>query len=108
MENIIYNELIRRGYSVDVGIVEITQTIEGIKHQSQYEIDFVVNMGNNKVYIQSALNVDTPEKKVQETMSLRNTGDFYRRIVIVDGNRKPWIDEGITYIGVIPYLLDNY
>ena len=107
MENIIYNELIRRGYSVDVGIVEITQTIEGIKHQSQYEIDFVVNMGNNKVYIQSSLNVDSPEKKAQETMSLRNTGDFYRRIVIVDGNRKPWIDDGITYIGVIPFLLDN-
>ena len=107
MENIIYNELIRRGYSVDVGIVEITQTIEGVKHQSQYEIDFVVNMGNNKVYIQSALNVDTPEKKIQETMSLRNTGDFYRRIVIVDGNRKPWVDDGINYIGVIPFLLDT-
>ena len=107
MENIIYNELIRRGYSVDVGIVEITQTVEGVKHQSQYEIDFVVNMGNNKVYIQSALNVDTPQKKAQETMSLRNTGDFYRRIVIVDGNRKPWIDEGITYSGIIPFLLDS-
>ena len=106
MENIIYNELIRRGYSVDVGIVEITQTVDGVKRQSQYEIDFVVNMGNNKIYIQSALNIDTPEKKAQETMSLRNTGDFYRRIVIVDGNRKPWIDEGITYIGVIPFLLD--
>ena len=106
MENIIYNELIRRGYSVDVGIVEITHTIENVKRQSQYEIDFVVNMGNNKIYIQSALNVDTQEKKEQETMSLRNTGDFYRRIVIVDGNRKPWIDEGITYIGVIPFLLD--
>ncbi|MCH5228176.1 MAG: ATP-binding protein [Muribaculaceae bacterium] len=106
MENIIYNDLIRRGYSVDVGIVEITKTIEGVKYQSQYEIDFVVNTGNNKVYIQSALNVDTPEKKTQETMSLRNTGDFYRRIVIVDGNRKPWIEDGITYIGVIPFLLD--
>ena len=107
MENIIYNELIRRGYSVDVGIVEITQTVEGVKHQSQHEIDFVVNMGHNKVYIQSALNVDTPEKKAQETRSLRNTGDFYRRIVVVDGNRKPWVDDGITYIGVIPFLLDN-
>ena len=107
MENIIYNELIRRGYSVDVGIVEISQTLEGVKHQSQYEIDFVVNMGNNKVYIQSALNVDTSEKKAQETMSIRNTGDFYRRIVIVDGNRKLWIDDGITYIGVIPFLLDT-
>ena len=107
MENIIYNELIRRGYSVDVGIVEITQSIEGSRHQYQYEIDFVVNMGNNKIYIQSALNIDTPEKKAQEIMSLRNTGDFYRRIVIVEGNRKLWIDDGITYIGVIPFLLDS-
>ena len=107
MENIIYNELIRRGYSVDVGIVEITQSIEGSRHLYQYEIDFVVNMGNNKIYIQSALNIDTPEKKAQEIMSLRNTGDFYRRIVIVEGNRKLWIDDGITYIGVIPFLLDS-
>ena len=107
MENIIYNELIMRGYSVDVGVVEITQTIDGARRQSQYEIDFVVNMGNNKIYIQSALNVDTPDKKAQETMSLRNTNDFYRRLVIVDGNRKAWIDEGITYIGVIPFLLDK-
>lgn len=107
MENIIFNELVRRGYSVDVGIVEITRIIDGTRRKSQYEIDFVVNLGNNKIYIQSALNVDTPEKKAQETMSLRNTGDFYHRIVIVDGNRKPWIDEGITYIGIIPFLLDN-
>ena len=107
MENIIYNELIRRGYSVDVGIVEITQSIEGSRHLYQYESDFVVNMGNNKIYIQSALNIDTPEKKAQEIMSLRNTGDFYRRIVIVEGNRKLWIDDGITYIGVIPFLLDS-
>ncbi|MCH5346184.1 MAG: ATP-binding protein [Muribaculaceae bacterium] len=107
MENIIYNELIMRGYSVDVGVVEITQTIDGARRQSQYEIDFVVNMGNNKIYIQSALNVDTPDKKAQETMSLRNTNDFYRRLVIVDGNRKAWVDEGITYIGVIPFLLDK-
>ena len=76
MENMIYNELIRRGYSVDVGIVELTRIVDGKRKQSQYEIDFVVNVGNNKVYIQSALNVDTPEKKAQETFSLRNTGDF--------------------------------
>ena len=107
MENIIYNELIMRGFSVDVGIVELAITVNGKRRQSQYEIDFVVNQGDRKVYIQSALNVDTPEKKAQETMSLRNTGDFYQRIVIVDGNRKPWIDDGITYVGIIPFLLDK-
>ena len=108
MKNMIYNELIRRGYSVDVGIVELTRVIEGKRKQSQYEIDFVVNIGNNKVYIQSALNVDTPEKKAQETFSLRNTGDYFRKIVVLDGNRKMWTDEdGVIYVGVIPFLLED-
>ena len=108
MENMIYNELIRRGYSVDVGIVELTRVVDGKRKQSQYEIDFVVNVGNNKVYIQSALNVDTPEKKAQETFSLRNTGDFFRKIVVLDGSRKLWTDEdGVMYVGVIPFLLDD-
>lgn len=108
MENMIYNDLIRRGYSVDVGIVELTQTVEGKRRMSQYEIDFVVNLGSNKVYIQSVLNVDTPEKKAQETFSLRNTGDFFRKIVVLDGNSKLWTDEdGVTYIGVIPFLLED-
>ena len=108
MENMIYNELICRGYSVDVGIVELTRVIEGNRKQSQYEIDFVVNIGNSKVYIQSALNVDTPEKKAQETFSLRNTGDYFRKIVVLDGNRKMWTDEdGVIYVGVIPFLLED-
>lgn len=108
MENMIYNELIRRGYSVDVGIVEVTRVVDGKRKQSQYEIDFVVNIGNNKVYIQSALNVDTPEKKAQETFSLRNTGDFFRKIVVLDGSRKLWTDEdGVMYVGVVPFLLED-
>lgn len=108
MENMIYNDLIRRGYSVDVGIVELARIIDGKRKLSQYEIDFVVNMGNNKIYIQSALNVDTPEKKAQETFSLRNTGDFFRKIVVLDGSRKPWSDEdGVMYVGVIPFLLED-
>lgn len=108
MENMIFNELVRRGYSVDVGVVELTRVIDGKRKQSQYEIDFVVNLGNDKVYIQSALNVDTPEKKVQETFSLKNTGDFFRKIVVLDGNMKPWTDEdGVMYVGVIPFLLND-
>lgn len=108
MENMIYNELVRRGYSVDVGIVELSRVIEGKRKMSQYEIDFVVNVGNSKVYIQSALNVDTPEKKAQEIFSLKNTDDFFRKIVVLDGNSKMWTDEdGVTYIGVIPFLLED-
>lgn len=108
MENLIYNELILRGYSVDVGIVEVNRLIDGRRKSSQYEIDFVVNLGNNKVYIQSALHIDTPEKKTQETFSLRNTGDFFKKIVVLDGNSKLWTDEdGVTYIGVIPFLLKD-
>ena len=108
MENMIYNELIRRGYSVDVGIVEQVRIVEGQRKFSQHEIDFVVNIGNDKVYIQSALNVDTPEKKEQETFSLRNTGDFFRKVVVLDGSQKPWTDEdGVLYIGVIPFLLED-
>ncbi len=109
MENMIYLELIRRGYSVDVGVVEITRVNEqGKKQQSQYEIDFIVNTGKEKIYIQSALNVDTEDKKNQETFSLKNSGDFFRKIVIVDGNTKQWTDEdGIMYVGVIPFLIED-
>ena len=108
MENLIFLELIRRGYSVDVGVVELTRVNDGKKRQSQYEIDFIVNTGKEKIYIQSALNIDTEEKQRQETFSLRNSGDFFRKVVIVDGNMKMWTDEnGIVYVGVIPFLLED-
>lgn len=108
MENMIFIELLRRGYSVDVGVVEVTIVKDGRKQQSQYEIDFIVNTGREKIYIQSALNVDTETKREQETFSLKNSGDFFRKIVILDGNAKAWTDEeGIMYIGVIPFLLEE-
>lgn len=108
MENIIYNELVGRGYLVDVGMVEVTSRREGEERQSQYEIDFIVNTGSQKIYIQSALHLDTPEKKNQETFSMRNSGDFFRKIVVVRGNSKLTIDDdGIAYIGVIPFLLTD-
>ena len=108
MENLIYIELIRRGYRVDVGVVELTRVIDGKKKQSQYEIDFIVNTGREKIYIQSALNVDTVEKKDQETFSLKNSGDFFKKMVILDGNSKLWTDDdGIMYVGVIPFLLEE-
>lgn len=108
MENMIFIELIRRGYRVDVGVVGLSRVADGRKKQSQYEIDFIVNTGREKVYIQSALNVDTADKKKQETFSLKNSGDFFRKMVILDGNAKPWTDDdGIMYIGVIPFLLED-
>lgn len=109
MENLLYNELIHRGYRVDIGVVEVQRMSNGIRNKGQYEIDFVVNLGNEKVYIQSALNVSSPEKKAQETFSLHNTGDFFRKIVVLDGNQKMWVDEdGVIYVGVIPFLLNDY
>lgn len=81
---------------------------DGKKQQSQYEIDFIVNTDHEKIYIQSALNVDTETKREQETFSLRNSGDFFRKIVILDGNAKAWTDEeGIMYVGAIPFLLED-
>lgn len=109
MENIIFNELVIRGYAVDVGVVELTARDENGKNvQSQHEIDFIVNTGNQKIYIQSALNVDTQDKKNQETLSLKNSGDFFRKIVITDGSQKLWTDDdGISYVGIIPFLTDE-
>ena len=108
MENIIFNELISRGYSVDVGVVQVSTTINGVQKKSNLEIDFIVNQGFNKIYIQSAFSIDDPEKKNQETKSLLNSGDFFKKIVVVGGNQKRYQDEnGITIIGVIPFLLEK-
>lgn len=82
--------------------------VDGKRQQSQYEIDFIVNMDGDKIYIQSALNIDTETKRNQETFSLHHTKDSFRKIVILDGNALPWTDdEGITYMGVIPFLLSS-
>ena len=82
MENIIFNELISRGYSVDVGIVQVSTTINGVQKKNNLEIDFIVNQGFNKIYIQSAFSIDDPEKKNQETKSLLNSGDFFKRLLL--------------------------
>jgi len=104
MENIIYLELKRRGFKVDVGMVEIRNK-EG---QKQYEIDFIANKGNNKYYIQSALNIDTREKREQEEKSLMNVNDFFKKIIIVKDNIKRWRDDnGIIIMGITDFLLDE-
>ena len=78
MENIIYNELLVRGYSIDVGVIE-TRTTDG---RVYYEIDFVCNMASNRYYIQSALNIDTPEKNYQESRSLNCVNDNFKKIIL--------------------------
>ncbi len=107
MENILFNELVIRGYSVDVGAVRFAETKDGKKTEKTHEIDFVVNLGMKKVYIQSALSVSDPEKKQQEITPLLRSGDFFQKIVVTGGNSKPHMDEnGILYVGIIPFLLD--
>ena len=108
MENAIYNELIRRGYAVDVGVVEIEHREEGTRELRQHEIDFVVNTGFTKVYIQSAYGMNNPEQRSREVLPLNKTGDSFRKLVITNGNQKPWTDEyGILHVGLYPFLLDS-
>ena len=108
MENVIYNELVLRGYNVDVGVVPIASRIDGKLTVRQHEIDFVINRGSKKIYIQSAFSLSGEGKKEQETMSLRKSGDFFRKIVVMSGMKKITRDEmGIEYVGVIPFLTDR-
>jgi predicted AAA+ superfamily ATPase len=109
MENVICNELLRRGYNVDVGVVESKErNSEGVVEKKRREIDFVVNKGMKKLYIQSALTIAPNGKQDQETASLRRTGDFFRKVVVVGGSQQPRLDEdGILYVGVIPFLMDS-
>lgn len=108
MENIIYNELLRRGYSVDVGVVEIVERKEGKKTKKQCEIDFVVNVGSKKYYIQSALNVSNPDKMDAELRPLKCTNDFFKKIIISKTSQKPWTDEdGILHLGLYEFLLNE-
>ena len=109
MENVLYLDLIRRGYDVDVGVVEQNiKTPEGKKLRKQLEVDFVVNRGDERYYIQSALSVAEPEKRKHEIESLIRIPDSFKKIVITRDYIKPWTDEnGIQYVGVEQFLLDK-
>lgn len=109
MENIIYNELFIRGYSIDVGVVEINEKqSNGSYFRKQLECDFVVNLGDQKFYIQSALHIENDEKRKQETQSLINIPDSFKKIIIVRDNIKSNIDEnGIITVSLKDFLLDN-
>ena len=103
MENVIYVELKKRGYNVDIGSVEIR---EGDK-KKQLEIDFVANKGNNKIYIQSALEMKTKEKVEHEQKSLLNVNDFFKKIIIVGDNiTKSRYENGIIIMSIYDFLLD--
>ena len=108
MENAIYNELIARNLSVDVGVVVHNYKDEdGISKQSKLEVDFIVNKGSQRFYIQSALNVDTSEKREQEINSFLRIEDSFLKIVVVKEDIIQWMDDnGILYIGVQDFLLE--
>ena len=108
MENIVYNELLIRGYNVDVGVVDIfDKDKEGKRVRKQLEVDFVVNQGNQRYYIQVAYDMTSEEKQTQEFNSLRNIPDSFKKIVIVNGSKKPWRnDEGFVIMGMKYFLLN--
>jgi predicted AAA+ superfamily ATPase len=109
MENVLFCDLIRRGYDVDVGVVEQNvKKDDGKKIRRQLEVDFVVNRGEERYYIQSALSVADPEKRRQEIASLVRIPDSFGKIVVVRDYIKPWKDEnGVLYLGIEQFLLDE-
>lgn len=107
MENIIYNELRSRGYSVDVGVVEKrTINAAGKAERKQLEIDFIANLGSKRYYIQSAFSLPTKEKLAQETASLVSVNDSFKKIIIVKDVVNVTRDEkGITTMSIYDFLL---
>lgn len=107
MENIIFNELKVRGYSVDVGMVEYrNRDKSGKEVRTQMEVDFIANAGQKTYYIQSALNIDNIEKHLQEIAPLVRIPDSFKKIVVVKDHIMPWNDDkGISYIGIQDFLL---
>lgn len=106
MENLIYNELRMRGYSVDVGQIEtFEKNSEGKTIRKNFEVDFVCNLGAKRFYIQSALDMPTPEKVEQETNSLLRVNDSFQKMIIVGGLAPSYINEdGIVIINIIDFL----
>ena len=109
MENIIYNELIVRGFSVDVGVVFSNEKNSGGSYSRvPREIDFIASKGGKKVYIQSAYALPDEEKTEQELKPFSLTGDSFPKIIIRKDIRKKWYDDrGVLNVGVIEFLLDD-
>lgn len=104
MENILYNELLYRGYNVDVGVVEIREK----NTRRQTEVDFVCNQADKRYYIQSTLSLPTREKTLQEERPLMNINDNFKKIIVVKDNINHWItEEGITVVGLQEFLMNK-
>lgn len=108
MENIIYNELLVRGFNVDVGVVDYSQRDENGKSiRKRLEVDFICNKGSKRYYIQSAFAIPDEEKMKQEKSSLVRIGDSFKKMIVVKDNIKLWRnEEGIVVIGIMDFLLD--
>ena len=108
MENAIYNELIYRGYNVDVGVVETRIPENGKNTRKQLEVDFVINRGSERYYIQSAFALPTQEKIDQEQASLIRIPDSFKKIIVVNGTTPLWRNEhGITFMGLYDFFLND-
>lgn len=109
MENVMYNELCLRGYSVDVGVVEINERQEDGKYvRKQIEVDFVCNKADERVYVQSAFSIPTTEKRQQEERPLVNVGDGFRKVVVTKDNVMRHNDEnGILIMSLQEFLMDE-
>ena len=109
MENVVYNELLTRGFNVDVGVVQSRRTTaEGKSQRSQLEIDFVCNQGSKRYYVQSAYSLPTQEKIEQEEAPLRKTDDFFKRIIVTGDDIIVHRNEaGITTMSIYDFLLNK-
>lgn len=105
MENVIFNELLYRGYAVDVGVIEVRERKDGKSEYKQYEVDFIAANGNEKYYIQSAYELSSDAKREQELKSLRRIDDSFQKTVIIKDDIMPYRDEkGIYYTGLFQFL----
>lgn len=108
MENAIYLELIKRGFSVDVGIVGVRDVVEGVRKAKQLEIDFIANKADKRYYIQSAYQIPNEEKAIQELRPFKAVGDSFKKILVVRNDFAPiYNDEnGVLHIGLLDFLSD--
>ena len=109
MENVIYNELRIRGFTVDVGLVEAREMRNGKLEYIQYEVDSIATNGTDKYYIQSAFAIDSEEKQLQELNSLQKIDDNFKKIVIVGNDIAEYTNEkGIRFMGIFQFLLSGF
>jgi predicted AAA+ superfamily ATPase len=108
VENVVYNELVRRGCGVEMGVVAIPSRATGKLSIKQHDIDFIAIRGGCRAYVQLALGRPSPEELDLRLLPLRKTGDFFRRYLVVEGTARPSMDEdGIVRVGLFPFLLDE-